>query len=91
MIPLQIFVSVTWSWQSEVVEGTHCCVGRIQRIMLALIKQFFFLFFGGRPPRFFDWMTAKKRLILCAPAFVFVDAASNGFFGGAFANEELRF
>jgi hypothetical protein len=56
-------------------------------LVLAVITPFFFLFFGGRPAFFFGWMTAKNRLILCALAYAFADAASNGFLGGAIVDE----
>jgi len=56
-------------------------------LVLAAITPFFFLFFGGRPAFFFGWMTAKNRLIPCAPAYAFADAASNGFLGGAIVDE----
>jgi hypothetical protein len=38
-------------------------------LVLAAITPFFFLFFGSWPPLFFGWMTAKNRLIPCAPAY----------------------
>ncbi len=33
-------------------------------------------------------MTVKKRLIPCAPAYAFAEAASNGLLGGAIDNEQ---
>jgi hypothetical protein len=56
-------------------------------LVLAAITPFFFLFFGGRPAFFFGWLTAKNRLIPCAPAYAFADAAPNGFLGGAIVDE----
>jgi hypothetical protein len=57
--------------------------------MLALIRPFFFLFFGGWPPRFFGWMTVKNHLIPCTPAYAFAEAAPNSLLGRAIVNEQI--
>ena len=58
-------------------------------LVLVSIRPFFFLFFGGQPPRFFGWMTAKNCLTPCAPAYAFAESASNGLLGGAIVNEQI--